>query len=110
MKKNHYLVLFFLFSTQFFSAQNYSSAEIVKKYEIKSSLDKADDFFISSFEKADWDKYRYEDERRTLRFENGVVIELLSATELLKLNILSLKIFEDFVQFLKFFFYPFLCS
>jgi len=87
MKKNHYLVLFFLFSTQFFSAQNYSSAEIVKKYEIKSSLDKADDFFISSFEKADWDKYRYEDERRTLRFENGVVIELLSATELLKLNI-----------------------
>jgi hypothetical protein len=87
MKKNYYLILFFLFPIQFLSAQNHSSAEIAKKYEIKSSFDKADDFFISSFEKADWDKYRYEDKRRVLRFKNGVVIELLSATELIKLNI-----------------------
>ncbi len=82
MKKIFYIILTLIFSFQFITAQNISSGEVGKKYDIISGFDLVDDFFVTSFEKANWDKYRYEDNRRTLVFDNGVVIELLSASEL----------------------------
>ena len=88
MKRPIYLFLSFLFYFQFFSAQNISvSNEIEKKYNIISGTDLVDEFFITSFESANWDTYRYEDKRRVLIFENGITIELLSAKELINLGI-----------------------
>ena len=71
MKKIFYIILTLIFSFQFITAQNISSGEVGKKYDIISGFDLVDDFFVTSFEKANWDKYRYEDNRRTLVFDNG---------------------------------------
>lgn len=45
------------------------------------------EFFLTSFEKADWDRYRLKEDRRVLNFDNDIVIELLSAEELIERNI-----------------------
>ena len=86
MRKKYLFFVVFIMTLQNSIAQN-STSTSNKKYIITASLEKVDDFFIQSFEKANWDRYRYEDERRELKFENGIVVELLSANELVDLGV-----------------------
>ena len=52
--------------------------------------------FISAFKSVNWDKYRYINNRRVIKFESGVQFELLSANELESLNVVfdKTKAFE----------------
>jgi hypothetical protein len=85
---NKFLALTFLliFSTLGFT-QSSSSKLFEKKYIVSSGLENVTEFFLTSFEKADWDRYRLKEDRRVLNFDNDIVIELLSAEELIERNI-----------------------
>jgi hypothetical protein len=85
---NKFLALTFLliFSTLGFT-QSSSSKLVEKKYVISKGLQNVTEFFLTSFEKADWDRYRLKEDRRVLNFDNDIVIELLSAEELIERNI-----------------------
>ena len=80
---NKLLTVFFLF----FISVNLIKADLNKKYVVIKGSENINEFFIESFEKADWDKYRLQDDRRELDFDNNIVIELLSAAELSKNSI-----------------------
>lgn len=86
MNKFSALIFLLIFSAIGFS-QSSSSKLVEKKYVISKGLQNVTDFFLTSFEKADWDRYRLKEDRRVLNFDNDIVIELLSAEELIERNI-----------------------
>ncbi len=54
-----------------------------KSYVILDRAQVADiSLYIAAIEKANWDKYRFVDERRVITFQEQVKIELLSANEM----------------------------
>ena len=84
---NKLLIIFLLFFSTSGYTQSSLNADLNKKYVVIKGLENINEFFIKSFEKADWDKYRLQDDRRELDFDNNIVIELLSAAELSKKSI-----------------------
>ena len=84
---NKLLIIFLLFFSTSGYTQSSLNADLNKKYVVIKGLENINEFFIKSFEKADWDKYRLQDDRRELDFDNNIVIELFSAAELSKKSI-----------------------
>lgn len=84
---NKLLIIFLLFFSTIGYTQSSLNADLNKKYVVIKGSENINEFFIKSFEKADWDKYRLQDDRRELDFDNNIVIELLSAAELSKKSI-----------------------
>tara|TARA_B110000196_G_C21044978_1_gene614367 strand:- start:565 stop:939 length:375 start_codon:yes stop_codon:yes gene_type:complete len=86
---NKLLIIFLLFfsSVNLSNAQSSSKDDFLKSYAVIEGMDKIDDFFINSFEKADWDRYRCLDKRRKLYFNENITVELLSANELKELGL-----------------------
>ena len=75
------MVLILIGFSQISYSQNTSTTS-PDSYEITKEISKANASFRSSVEAANWDKYRMQSLRRTIKFENGVELELLSASEL----------------------------
>ena len=54
-----------------------------KSYVLTSPAQVRDiNLYITAIDNANWDKYRLLNERRTITFQKGVIIELLSADEM----------------------------
>lgn len=85
MKRTQFLALIitiggFLITPQLFSQKN--TYEIVKTNKVSNLSE-----YKVAMNKANFDAYRYISVRRKITFDTGVEIELLSVTELQKLNI-----------------------
>lgn len=85
MKKHLLLLLFFvsIYSNGLFSQTKTEP----NSYEITgNTLISQEDFYKRSIEKANLENYRLKSQRVSLSFENGFVLELLSAEEMLSKN------------------------
>ena len=80
-----FVVLICLISVKNVSAQQAKTPK--NTFEITSKVNSPEAVVVAkSIESADLDNYRLRDSRRKLTFENGVVVELLSANELKNLG------------------------
>ncbi len=88
MKYTAIVVLFLVLgiSSQFINAQS-ASANITNDYVVISNGDVTNTTpYTDAMDAANWETYRLQNQRYQLAFDNGFIIELKSATELLNLG------------------------
>ena len=76
MRKALFLLMFLVSGMSF--SQSTNTDYVITDHSLVNNLDE----YKVAIESIDWDRYRYINSRRTIKFEKGVVFELLSANEL----------------------------
>lgn len=90
--------LLFLFFVSFYTNGVYSQINTQpNSYEIThNTLISQEDFYKQSIEKANLENYRLKSQRVSISFENGFIVELISAEELyLKNNSINLNSYQS---------------